>query len=399
MTKVTLISHSYVESACRRKFVYLSKGTDLRLITPSAYPMPYGWCPLDFEFNSGVSVQSYPIHFLHYKRTSTRWFLRTRDLGFSRFQPDLIHVENELHSWIGCQTLLYRRLFAPKAKVVFFIWDNLTLQEQGKKALLLEQVARINRRFVDFYICGNEAARQVLISKGVSPDATAVFPQYGIDADIFYPYSPDERESSRHEVGISPGEFAIGFVGRFVAEKGLLDLVEATGSLHTSSDRPVALVLTGKGDLEQAVRQRSAQLGIKLIILPARKYYEIAKIMNALDVLVLPSQSRPFWKEQYGKVLTEAMACATPVLGSDSGAIPEIIGDAGLVFHESDRENLLQCLRLCFENEGFRRSLGQKCLARVLAQFTNRRIANQTLEVYDRVTKLGRATSLVGQVV
>jgi L-malate glycosyltransferase len=389
--RIAFISHSYVESACRGKLVHLTQATDLKLITPSSYPTPYGSYPLDFDFNPGVPIQSYPIHFLSLTRTSTRWFLRSTDLGFSQFQPDIIHVENEPHSWIMYQALLCRRLFAPRAKVIVFSWENLTLQEQGVKARVLEQLARLNRQFVDFYICGNADGKQILVTKEISPEVIQVLPQYGIDHDVFYPYTPDRRESIRHEFGVSPAEFAIGFVGRFVQEKGVLDLVEASGKLRASSRRPIVLVLTGKGELEEAVRLRCAQLGIKAIILPARKYYDIAPIMNMFDVMVLPSQSRSFWKEQFGRVVVEAMACGTPVIGSDSGEIPNVIGHAGLVFHECDRENLFQCLRRSCENEGLRTALRQKGLDRVFAHFTNKRIAEQTLQIYDRVGALDGA--------
>src|SRR6267143_4468082 len=152
MTKVALISHSYVDSAYRGKLAYLAQATELRLVTPSWYPGPLGRYEVDFQLNSGVPVESYPVSFVNFNRTSTRWFLRSHDLGFAEFQPDIIHVENESHSWILCQALLYRRLFAPRAKVIIFSWENLTLQEQGTKARTLEYLSRFNRRFLDFFI-------------------------------------------------------------------------------------------------------------------------------------------------------------------------------------------------------------------------------------------------------
>ena len=386
--KVAFISHSYVESASRRKLVYLAQQTDLRLITPSTYPMAYGWYQLDFDFNPGVRVLSFPIHFLHFKRTPTRWFLRTSDLGFTEFRPDVIHVEMEPHGWITCQALLYRRLFAPGAKVIIFSWENMALQEQGLKARILEYLARFNRRFVDFFICGNAAGKEILASKGIALDRIAVVPQHGIDPEIFYPHTPAKRQSCRRELGILPEEFAIGFVGRFVEEKGLLDLVEATGKLRSSSRRTPVLVLTGAGRLEEAVRLRCEQLGSRLIVLPARKYHEIAGTMNVLDVLVLPSQSTRFWKEQFGHVLIEAMACGTPVIGSNSGEIPNVIGDAGLIFPECDREQLFECLRRCCEDDSYRLTLGDRGLRRVLDHFTNQKIAEQTLQIYDRLSGL-----------
>jgi glycosyltransferase involved in cell wall biosynthesis len=107
--------------------------------------------------------------------------------------------------------------------------------------------------------------------------------------------------------------------------------------------------------------------------------------MNSLDVLVLPSRSRSFWKEQFGRVLIEAMACGVPVIGSSSGEIPNVIGDAGLVFKEGDSAQLCEKLKLYCDDEGFRTACALKGLQRVLNSFTNERIAQRTLAVYERV--------------
>jgi len=371
--------------------VYLAQHTDLRLITPAWYPTAFGPHTLDFEFNAEATIQSYPIRFLHFRRTSTRWILRSGDLGFRQFQPDIIHVENEQSSWITCQALLYRRLFAPRAKVVLFCWDNLRPEEQTLKTGAFEYLSRINRQFVDFFICGNQAGKEILTERGIPAERIAVLPQYGVDPDLFYPYAPERRQSCRRQFGVLPGQFAVGFVGRFVEEKGLLDLVEAIGVLRQVSQRAIVLVTAGQGELEDTVRLRCAERGVSLIVLPSCKYNEIVEVMNALDVLALPSQSRPFWKEQFGRVLIEAMACGTPVIGSDSGEIPNVIGNAGLVFHKRDPGELLRCLSLCCENEPFRLDLRRRGLERVLNSFTNQTIADQTLRIYDLVNRPGKS--------
>src|SRR6266404_1236139 len=385
MTKVALISHSYVESAYRGKLAYLAQASELRLVTPSWYPGPLGRYEVDFQLNSDVPVESYPVSFVNFNRTSTRWFLRSHDLGIAEFQPDIIHVENEPHSWIMCQALLYRRLFAPAAKIINFFWDNIAPAEQERKARLLERVARFTRPLVDFFICGNSAGKENLLGKGVPAGRMEVLPQLGIDTDIFCQCSPLQREEFRRGLGISQSEFAIGFVGRFVEEKGLLDLTESIGKLRISSRCGIVLVLAGDGPLEGKVRRRAEELVIRLVILPARKYQEVPATMNALDVLVLPSRSRPFWKEQFGHVLIEAMACGVPVIGSDSGEIPNVIGDAGLIFHEGDVEQLSGCLQLCRDDVGLRFSLRRQGLQRALKNFTNQEIARRTLEIYERV--------------
>lgn len=383
--RIAFVSHSYLEPATRTKLVCMARHQDVRLITPSSYPTPYGWRDLDIEGSAGLQIQSYPIQFLHFKRTPTRWFLRSRDLGFREFQPDIIHVEMEPHGWITCQVLLYRRLFAPHAKLVVFTWENLSLLEQGTKARALEYLSILNRQWVDLFLCGNGAGRDILLAKGIPDNKIMVLPQVGVDPESFYPYSPERRTACRRQLGISDEEFAVGFVGRFVPEKGILDLLEAVIKLKVKSKRTPVLVLAGGGKLEETVRSRCAEPGLKLVIGPPRKYEEVVEVMNALDVLVLPSQSRPFWKEQFGRVLIEAMACGVPVIGSDSGEIPNVIGNAGLIFQEGNREQLFRCLESCCEDQKYRSYLREMGLKRVLEHFTNLTIAERTLHFYDRL--------------
>ena len=101
-----------------------------------------------------------------------------------------------------------------------------------------------------------------------------------------------------------------------------------------------------------------------------------------LDVFVLPSRTMPNWKEQFGRVLIEAMACAVPVVGSSSGEIPQVIGAAGLVFPEGDLGALGGCLARLQAEPDERRRLGQAGRERVLAQFTMGEIAERTVKVY-----------------
>jgi len=387
LLKVAFIGHSYVESSARQKLAYLALHTTLRLITPSSYPTPFGKFEADFEFNREVALDLFPIHFLSFGPTSTRFVLASRDFGFRKYQPDIIHVENEQHSWILYQTLLYRKLFAPNAKMIVFSWNNIAAEEQGMKGRALELLAALNRRSVDFFICGNEDGKEILLAKGIPVERVEVIPQFGADTQMFYQYPPDRRAAARQKLEIAPEEFAIGFVGRFVEEKGVLDLVEAAARLNTLTKRSPLLVFLGQGPLESQVRERCAQLGLRLLILASRKNHEVAEAMNSLDALVLPSQSRAFWKEQFGRVLIEAMACGIPVIGSDSGEIPNVIGDAGLVFHEGDRDALSRCLLVYCEDEDKRRELGERGRERVMRNFINERLAERTLEIYERISR------------
>ena len=105
--------------------------------------------------------------------------------------------------------------------------------------------------------------------------------------------------------------------------------------------------------------------------------------LNGLDVLVLPSVSRPNWKEQFGRVLVEAMACGTPVVGSRSGEIPNVIGDAGLLFPEGDVAGLARQLARLQGNADLRQEMAERGRQRVLECFTQARIAAETYRVYE----------------
>jgi glycosyltransferase involved in cell wall biosynthesis len=101
-----------------------------------------------------------------------------------------------------------------------------------------------------------------------------------------------------------------------------------------------------------------------------------------LDALVLPSRARPHWKEQFGRVLIEAMACGIPVVGSHSGEIPNVIGQAGLLFPEEDVEALRAHLRDLMVDQRLRRALAHKGRERVLRHYTQKSIAQSTRGVY-----------------
>jgi glycosyltransferase involved in cell wall biosynthesis len=93
------------------------------------------------------------------------------------------------------------------------------------------------------------------------------------------------------------------------------------------------------------------------------------EVLNEMDVLVLPSRTGQYWKEQFGRVLVEAMACGVPVIGSSSGAIPAVIGEAGLVVPEGDIQGFRDALLKLRIDPGLRQQLIVKGLSRVLKEY------------------------------
>jgi glycosyltransferase involved in cell wall biosynthesis len=171
----------------------------------------------------------------------------------------------------------------------------------------------------------------------------------------------------------------IGFVGRLVEEKGGTMLLDTLAKL----DGMWQLDVIGDGPektnlIEQSKRLRIADR-VSFATLPSTRmpgYYQ------GIDVLVVPSLTRPNWKEQFGRVIIEAMACGVPVIGSDSGAIPDVIGQDGLIFPEGDSEALLSHLRTVQRSRSMRQELGQRGRDRVKKNYTQAQVAAQTVDIY-----------------
>jgi glycosyltransferase involved in cell wall biosynthesis len=111
-------------------------------------------------------------------------------------------------------------------------------------------------------------------------------------------------------------------------------------------------------------------------------YASLPSALNALDVLILPSRTTPHWKEQFGRVLIEAGACGVPVIGSDSGAIPEVIGEAGLIFPEGRVTALVEAIRRLRENEAMRKRMGAAGRRRAETLFSWEAVAAQMAAIY-----------------
>ena len=191
-----------------------------------------------------------------------------------------------------------------------------------------------------------------------------VIPQMGIDVTQFY---PPERPPV-------PAPFVIGYAGRIAEEKGLRTLFGSVGQLPGEWE----LRLIGAGPLSAELQRIADAAGWagRLRWLGFVPRHTLPDQYRQMHTLVLPSQTTPRWKEQFGRVLIEAMACGVPVVGSSSGAIPEVIGDAGLVFPEGDAQALRRHLVALIEDAAYRQELSARAVRRVQDRFTDSVLAH-----------------------
>lgn len=161
--------------------------------------------------------------------------------------------------------------------------------------------------------------------------------------------------------------FTVGYAGRLVPSKGLTDLLAAMRRL----DAPVELLLIGDGESRSEL-EGAAIPGSRVQVIDRLAHDQMADGYRRLDVLALPSLTTPTWKEQFGRVIVEALWCGVPVVGSDSGEIPWLIEltGGGLVFPEGDSDALAARLKTLRDAPQLRRQLADSGRAAVERLFS-----------------------------
>ena len=371
-----MLSKACVVGAYQRKLEELAALGDVELmaIVPPYWQEEARRIALERLYTRGYRLEVEPIrfngrfHLFHFPGLARRM----RD-----FRPEVLHVDEEPYNLATWHALRLGARFG--ARSLFFTWQNIYRRYPPPFRWMEQHCFQM----VDRAIAGNQEAAEVLRRKGFRKPIE-VIPQFGVDPEVFRPLP----RPSHPAPGGGPGDvadahrspFRIGFVGRLVEQKGILDLVDAVARAGEGCE----LLLVGAGPLQPSIESRAAARGMseRLRIIAGIPSRKMPEVIASLDVLVLPSRTRPNWKEQFGRVLVEAMACQVPVVGSDSGEIPNVIGEAGLVFPEGDVDALAACLEKLRSSNDLRRELGERGRARVLSHFTQARIARQTYQAY-----------------
>jgi glycosyltransferase involved in cell wall biosynthesis len=230
-----------------------------------------------------------------------------------RLRPDVVHVNGE--PWAVGVT----QAASTRARVVVHGADNMFGHGSALEAVPRRLVARRNLRRAAAYVSWNAAGVDLARAHGLRDTApTLVAPAVVPDPAWFGEHPAVERP------------YTVGFLGRLVPEKGLPWLAEAARAAGVPR-----VVAAGTGDLRPD--------GVDVV--GAVDQAEVPAFLSSLDVLVVPSRTTPTWAEQFGRVVVEAMWAGTPVVASDSGALPEVVGNGGAIVPEGDVAALARALR------------------------------------------------------
>jgi glycosyltransferase involved in cell wall biosynthesis len=386
--KILVASHTYIVDLNREKLralAQLEPGIEVTVVVPKR------WKPggvqnkiIDSEFVNEGSFKVIPVSNFSQNNQGLLTFGLDLIPVLKQFKPDIIQVEQGSKAVTYAEFITLNKRLGLKAKNLFFTWWNLPYQLKFP----ISTLESYNLQNTDGIVVGNKDGAEILRERGYQ-GAMEIMPQLGVDERLFKPVPQPEL---REQLGIQPHEFVVGFVGRFVEEKGLLTLIEALAGLK---DLPWKGVLLGRGELRETLIQKTAELGLqdRLIFVESVPHDQVQRYINLMDTLVLPSETTykfktltsVGWKEQFGHVLIEAMACKIPVIGSNSGEIPHVIGNGGLIFPEKNVEILQDCLRQLIEKPNLAKDLGEKGYQRVMEQYTNTALAKKLLEFYQQL--------------
>lgn len=305
------------------------------------------------------------------------WYPRL-DRVIRTFRPHVIDLWEEPWGLVSAHACRLRNKLLPEARVV-------SETEQNIDKVLpfpFERIRAFTLANADYAVGRSDEAVRVLRAKGYAGPAEVV--PNGVDGQLFRPM---DRASCRRDLGFSG--FVAGYVGRLVEEKGLMDLLDALPHCPGT----VTLVFVGSGPLLPDLTRRAAELNVteRVRFLPALPLAELPKVMNALDVFVLPSRTTERWKEQFGRVIIEAHACGTPVIGSSSGAIPDVVGVGGLVAGERDPLAIAASITKILDQPELRGQFAAAGRAQVVAKYTWESVAGRMAEIYRKVLTMPRA--------
>ena len=320
---VLRISHSAVVPSWRQRETCIrDHGVDVRLLAArrwneagrvlDLHPLP------DEHVTPVGTIGKHPALFLYDPRIL--W-------SALREPADVIDIHEEPFALATAEILLLRRLARQRAPYTLYSAQNI----DKRYPLPFRWLERIALRGAAGLQTCNETAGQICCRKGFAGRPVTI--GLGVDRSLYRPGAAHRRTVPRTVVG---------YAGRIERRKGVFVLLDAL-----SRAPELTLKLAGAGSGVDDLRETTGRLGLtnRVEFVGALDGAGLADFYRSVDVLAVPSLTTDSWVEQFGRVVVEAMACGTPVVTSDSGALPEVVGGAGLIVGEDDAAGLAAALR------------------------------------------------------
>lgn len=349
--RLLVVSHPSVVSVNQEVYRELvDRGWQVKIVLPSLWRSEYDqrdFAPQvlagmeDVLLRERVTLRGYPQRHLYLARCGAI---------VARVRPEVAFVEAEPFSFAATQ------------------W-SLALSRRGVP-FGVQCAENIDRRLpAPVRLMRARVLRKAAFVAARSQSAARLARDWGACGEVeFAPHAVPGWPSAGERAVSEPGRpFTVGYAGRLVASKGLGDLLAAVRRLPA----PVELLLIGDGELRGELEGQPIP-GSRVRVLSDLSHAQMAEGYARMDVLALPSRTTPTWKEQFGRVIVEALWCGVPVVGSDSGEIPWLIEltGGGLVFAEGDEAKLAEQLERLRADPALRERLAAAGRAKVEQLFT-----------------------------
>jgi glycosyltransferase involved in cell wall biosynthesis len=378
--RILSIAHSYCVALNRRLAHEMARaGGDEWQVTAAAPAFFHGDLrPIALERIDGelCRVEAVPTHF------SSRVHLfiygyRAREL--LRQPWDLVHCWEEPYIAAGGQVAWW----TPRATPLVF-WTAQNIFKRYPPPFSAIEKYCVDR--CSGWMGSGRLVIDTMLARGYGRKPHRVMP-LGVDIEQFRPDSA-VRDAVRVRLGWShSGPPVIGYMGRFVEEKGV-------GLLMRALDRvtaPWRALFVGGGVLEESLRQWAKRYGDRVRVVKDVVHDQVPAHLNAMDVLCAPSQATPRWREQFGRMVVEAFACGIPVISSDSGELPYVVRDAGAIVGERDEDGWVNTIGELIGDPAKRSELSSMGVARAHSTYAWPVVARDHLQFFSELLDGGRS--------
>ncbi|MDD3296488.1 MAG: glycosyltransferase family 4 protein [Candidatus Omnitrophica bacterium] len=372
--KVLVFGHMYTEPIHREKFRYICDSGDfeIRVVVPHLWR--HTLC--NYEFKPAQDAEEFQIIpcRISFSGDYFRFYYRNVSRIIKEYKPDIIEIDQEPVSKACIDIISKAKKIVPLSKIVVWTSED-TIK---KRRFPFSRYERYNLSKIDHIIACNLSVEKLLRKKGYK-GKISVFQFLGTSPDIFKKFNV---EYLREKLGLA-NQFVVGYVGRLSEGKGLFTLAKAFSFLNTN----YRLLIVGKGELQDKLMSLARNLSIekKIIFTGAVKHEEVAKYINCMNVLILPSEGTKDWQEKFGYVIPQAMLCEVPVIGSRHGGIPEVIADAGRMFEPGNVQDLVRGISRMKNDVNLRKRYIQEGKQRALNNYTVKIVAQKIMNIYRRL--------------
>jgi glycosyltransferase involved in cell wall biosynthesis len=310
---------------------------------------------------------------MHLTRSTHTMLYERRTAALLRQRWDLVHCWEEPFNPAAFQIARWTQ---PGVPLVYWTAQNIAKRYPPPFSWIERYTLR---RMTAWLACG-ESTVHAQLHRGYAHHPHRVMP-LGVDVERFRPDASARSRILHHLAWNEDGPPVVGYLGRFVPEKGLRLLMSSLDRVHA----PWRALLLGGGPLAAELRSWGARHGDRVRVVESVTHDEVPAWLNAMDLLAAPSQTTPGWREQQGRMLVEAFAVGLPVIASDSGEIPFVVSDAGMVISEREEEAWIDAFERLLGDRELRLHLGALGRERAHATYAWPVIAASHLRFFDEL--------------